>query len=115
MAKSPGMSPVAVLSFSSVASHVSFKDKGTYSTVQYTEYSTVHIIHAVLRIHGISARIRVLYPIALTFRLSIGILPKLLQQLIFVRGQLSNSKLKKDINSNRSQLKKIERQIKKFN
>ena len=40
---------------------------------------------------------------------------QLLQQLIFVRGQLSNSKLKKDINSNRSQLKKIERQIKKFN
>ena len=40
---------------------------------------------------------------------------QLLQQLIFVRGQLSNSKLKKDINSNRSQLKKIERQIKKLN
>jgi hypothetical protein len=40
---------------------------------------------------------------------------QLLQQLVFVRGQLVNSKLKKDINSNRSQLKKIERQLKKLN
>lgn len=40
---------------------------------------------------------------------------QLLQQMVFIKGQLSNSTLKKDINSNRSQLKKIERQIKKLN
>jgi len=40
---------------------------------------------------------------------------QLFQQLAFVRGELSNSVLKKDINSNTSQLKKLERQIKKLN
>lgn len=40
---------------------------------------------------------------------------QLLQQLIFTRGQLANAKLKKDMNSSKSQLKKIERQLKKLN
>jgi hypothetical protein len=40
---------------------------------------------------------------------------QLLQQLVFTRGQLANAKLKRDINTSKSQLKKIERQLKKLN
>jgi hypothetical protein len=40
---------------------------------------------------------------------------KLAQQMIFVRGELSNAKLKKDQNKFKVNLRKIERQLKKLN
>ncbi len=40
---------------------------------------------------------------------------QLFQQMLFIRGQLSNLTLKKDINANKSNMKRIERQLKKLN
>jgi len=40
---------------------------------------------------------------------------QLLQQMVFVRGQIKKAKWKKDIRSNEVQLRKIERKLKKLN
>jgi hypothetical protein len=39
---------------------------------------------------------------------------QLLQQVVFLRGNISKATLKKDINSNKTQLRKLERQLKKI-
>jgi len=39
---------------------------------------------------------------------------KLAEQMVFIRGELGKAKLKKDIRSNQSSLRKIERQLKKL-
>ena len=40
---------------------------------------------------------------------------QILQQMVFVRGELKTSKWKKDIRSNQIELRKLERRLKKLN